>query len=129
MAELIDTLQTIMSNSMKNAGLTDIAIGTVTNANPLEVTLMSTMLPLPREVLILTDNVIEKKITKLGHKHESYQGICSTELADIKCYVNGKPLPSNDEYIILKESLAKGDKVIMLRVLGGQNFIVLSKAF
>jgi hypothetical protein len=53
-------------------------------ANPLEITLKNTMLPLSRRVLILTETVTTPP-------------------------------------------LIVGDKVIMLRVLGGQNFIVLSR--
>lgn len=146
MAELIDTLQQIVGNSMKNAGLTDIVIGTVTKVGPLEVTLVSTMLPLPQEVLILTEPVIEKKIPITDHRHDvthnhvihdTYTGggtsedsnVCSVELKHIICYENGKPLPRRNGYIILNRGLEVGDKVIMLRVLNGQNFIILSRAF
>jgi len=82
--ELVKRIQQIVRNYLANAALTDYAVGTVTKINPLEITLMSTMLPLPSAVLILTETV------------------------------SGR--------------LVVGDKVIMLRVLGGQDYIVLSKA-
>jgi hypothetical protein len=148
--ELIGTIQKIISNALDNAGLTDIVIGTVTQINPLEITLMSTMLPLPQEVLILTESVIEKKLTITDHIHDvnhnhavydtytgggssGFSNICSEELTEIYCYENGKQLPRQDPggnaYIIINRALAVGDKVIMLRVLNGQNFIVLSRVF
>jgi len=133
MAELIDVLQKITGNYMNNAGLTDLVIGTVTKASPLEVTLVNTMLPLPAEVLILTESVVEKKIPITDHKHNVTHNhvinVCSTELGNIVCYEHGKALPRKDGFIILNRALAVGDKVIMLRVLNGQNFIILSRAF
>lgn len=146
MAELIDVLQKITGNVMNNAGLTDLVIGTVTKTSPLEVTLVSTMLPLPAEVLILTESVVEKKIPIVNHKHDvthnhiihdTYSNggtsedsnICGNSLSNIICYENGKALPVQNGFIILNRALAVGDKVIMLRVLNGQNFIILSRAF
>ena len=146
MAELIDVLQKITGNYMNNAGLTDLVIGTVTKVSPLEVTLVNTMLPLPAEVLILTESVVEKKIPITDHKHnvthnhvihDTYtnggssedSNVCSTELGNIICYEHGKALPRKDGFIILNRALGVGDKVIMLRVLNGQNFIILSRAF
>ena len=49
--------------------------------------------------------------------------------ADIVCYENGEALPVKDGYIILNRALEVGDRVIMLRVNGGQRFIVLSRSF
>ena len=54
----------------------------------------------------------------------------STEQAqNIICYEHGEPLPIEDGYIILNRALEVGDRVIMLRVNGGQRFIVLSRSF
>lgn len=67
--DLIEVLQQINQSSMDAYGLSDLAIGTVTQAEPLEVTLRESMAPLPQEVLHLTAAVIEKKIPVLAHAH------------------------------------------------------------
>ncbi|MBD5153794.1 MAG: DUF2577 family protein [Oscillibacter sp.] len=48
---------------------------------------------------------------------------------EIICYEDGKPLPVKDGYIILNRALETGDKVLMLRVMRGQQFIILSRVF
>ena len=50
-------------------------------------------------------------------------------LENIICYEDGKPLPVKDGYIILNRALEAGDKVLMLRVMRGQQFIILSRVF
>ncbi len=50
-------------------------------------------------------------------------------LDKIVCYEDGKPLPVEDGYIILNRALAVGDKVLMLRVARGQQYIILSRVF
>lgn len=48
---------------------------------------------------------------------------------EIVCYEDGKPLPVKDGYIILNRALEAGDKVLLLRVMRGQQFIILSRVF
>lgn len=48
---------------------------------------------------------------------------------EIICYEDGKPLPVKDGYIILNRGLEVGDKVLLLRVMGGEQFIILSRVF
>lgn len=48
---------------------------------------------------------------------------------DIICYEDGKPLPVRDGYIILNRALEAGDKVLLLRVMRGQQFVILSRVF
>jgi len=48
---------------------------------------------------------------------------------EIVCYEDGKPLPVKDGYIILNRALEAGDKVLLLRVMGGEQFIILSRVF
>ena len=151
--DLIEVLQQINQSSMDAYGLSDLAIGTVTKAEPLEVTLRESMAPLPQEVLHLTAAVIEKKIPLLAHAHttsglrhnhsvgtEDGEGktgdgltpdayTSDEQLREIVCYEDGKPLPVEDGYIILNRGLAVGDKVLLLRCMRGQQFIILSRIF
>lgn len=48
---------------------------------------------------------------------------------EIVCYEDGKPLPVKNGYIILNKALEVGDKVLLLRVMRGQQFIILSRVF
>lgn len=157
--ELYEMLLVIAQEAMKGASLTDYATGTVTSASPLEITTDATMQVLKSPVLILTAAVVEKKIPVLAHKHyiktlshthviptgtsgpalvgeylsedslTSQGGSPPLQNESIICYENGEALPVENGYIILNRALEEGDKVIMLRVNGGQRFIVLSRVF
>lgn len=134
--ELKDILQQMTQESMRSAQLTDLQIGTVTSADPLEITISSAMAPLRAGVLYLTVDVVEKKIPVVQHSHtikvsDTFTGggsaTCSTELTNIVCYENGTALPAENGYIIFNRALAVGDKVLLLRVQNGQKFVVLSR--
>ena len=151
--DLIEVLQQINQSSMDAYGLSDLAIGTVTQAEPLEVTLRESMAPLPQEVLHLTAAVIEKKIPVLAHAHttsglrhnhsvsttdddyETSDGLTldaytsDQQLQEIVCYEDGKPLPVENGFIVLNRGLKTGDRVLLLRVMRGQQFIIVSRIF
>lgn len=132
--EFKDILQQLTQESMKSAQLTDLQIGTVTSASPLEITVSTSMAPLQASVLYLTVNVVEKKIPVLQHNHvihDTYTGGGESEdnlmQSDIICYENGTALPVQNGYIILNRALEVGDIVLLLRVQNGQKFVVLSR--
>lgn len=166
--DLIDVLHQVAEDTMSAYGLSDMAVGTVTSADPLEVAVRESMAPLPQQVLRLTSSVIEKKIPVMAHKHTttgfrhshmvsglshsheasegltgasldgSYQTgealtqdgyISDEQLRDIVCYEDGKPLPVENGFIILNRGLAVGDKVLLLRVMRGQQYVILSRVF
>lgn len=134
--ELAEVLYLFAQDAMKNGGLTDLTIGTVTGVNPLEITTKVAMAPLRQQVLFLTEPVVEKKIPILQHNHvihDTYTGGGESEdnlLQDaIVCYEDGKALPVQNGYITLNRALEVGDKVLLLRVMGGKRFIVLSRVF
>ena len=138
---------------------TDLRVGTVTSEEPLEITINPAMAPLRRRQLYLTEPVVEKKIpvlthkhyiSTLGHTHTAPGGATGSALTgsylgedslvsegfnatlqdqNIVCWENGKELPIEDGFIILNRKLETGDKVLLLRVQGGQKFIVLSRIF
>lgn len=67
--ELRDVLHQMMQESLAASQPTNLCIGTVTSANPLEVTINPEMGPLKQQVLYRTSAVVEKKIPVLKHKH------------------------------------------------------------
>ncbi len=132
--ELIDMLHQISQQSQEASQPTDLRVGTVTSANPLEISINPNMAPLQAGVLYLTVSVVEKKIPVLQHNHvihDTYTGGGTSEdnllQSNIICYENGQALPVEDGYIILNRALTVGDKVLLLRVQKGQKFIVLSR--
>lgn len=48
---------------------------------------------------------------------------------EIICMEHGSPLPVKDGYIILNRGLEVGDRVLLLMVLHGQRFVILSRVF
>lgn len=53
----------------------------------------------------------------------------SSALGSVACVENGVTLPVENGYIILNRGLEVGDEVLLLRVSGGQKFIILSRTF
>ena len=96
---LIDTLHNIMQENQDAQKPADIVYGTVISASPLSIQPDISMPPLPASGLILTSGVVAKTAQVQGG-----QGT-----------------------VIINEGLSAGDRVIMLRVLKGNGFIVLSK--
>lgn len=110
--ELIEVINTIIQNNTEAQKLTDICIGTVTSTDPLEIQINPNMPPIPEEALILCEAVreIEEEV------------IITPEFAE--------ELDTQTEVIgTVKRGVAleTDDKVIMLRVLKGQQFIILSR--
>lgn len=128
---LIGVLQEINQQNSAAGQPTDLVIGTVTSADPLEITINTAMAPLKAKVLYLTEPVVEKKIPVLQHLHSTPVGDTDNRLLEsqIICMEHGKELPVEDGYIILNRALETGDKVLLLRVAGGQKFVVLSRLF
>lgn len=67
--ELSDVLNQMMRENLRASQPTNLCIGTVTSADPLEITVSTDMGPLKSQVLYLTSAVIEKKIPVLEHYH------------------------------------------------------------
>lgn len=102
--ELIDTINKIIKNNIDAQKPTDLAIGTVVSTSPLSVSLNANLPPLPEQVLILTD-VVKNHVVKV------YNESGTTEVG---------------RYMI-KADLQVNDKVLMLRCMKGQTYIILSK--
>lgn len=145
---LAEQLYHMMQQNQKAMQLTDLEIGTVVSADPLEISINAAMAPLRREVLYLTAAVVEKKIPVLEHVHSisvlthshsnsagsttsALTGSYDTDkrLTDIAVTENGTMLPVEDGYIILNRGLQVGDSVLILRVQQGQKFVVLSRVY
>ena len=112
---LSDVLHQMMQESQAAAQPTDLRLGTVTKAEPLEISINPQMAPLQRSVLYLTESVVEKTL------RGGPEGMICSE--------NGADLPAQGGTAALNRGLQVGDKVLLLRVQSGQKFIVLSRIF
>lgn len=127
---LAEQLYGMMQKSMAASQPTDYCTGTVTSADPLEITTAMSAAPLRRSVLILTEPVVEKKIPVLQHTHlDSRNGQTTAALKSVQAVEAGATLPVEGGYILLNRGLAVGDRVVLLRVLHGQKYLVLSRVF
>lgn len=142
--QLIDSVQKVVKAYMEGIGMTDMVIGTVTKLVPspfdIEITLEGTMLPIPKPLLRFTSNVIEKYLVIGGHAHQYIDSVgesatpttktTEVSIETITCIENGVALPGGTtNRVTINRGLVQGDKVLMMRVLDGQNFIVLSRVF
>lgn len=100
MDELIGVIQQIVQNTIQAMRLTDKATGTVVSDSPLVIQTDTNMPPLPEAALILTDGVKERVVAV-----EEGEG--------------GR--------VTVTEGLKTGDRVLMLRVQNGNQYVVLSK--
>lgn len=98
---LLDVVQQIVKSCLDSAQLTDMAVGTVTSASPLEITIDVQQAALREEVLIVLDPV------------ES-----SSDFPTISGVLNCRWGSS---------SFSVGDKVLLLSVLHGQKYLVISR--
>lgn len=129
MANLLQEIQAITQQTNHASQPTDYLVGTVTRENPLQIVTETTQAPLEASVLHLTEAVIEKKIL-LRHLHEIPGGGMTEEaLTTTTYYEDGQSIPIENNYAIVNSKLKQGDKVLLLRVAHGQQFIVLSRVF
>ena len=127
--ELKDVIYQMVGEGVRASQPAELRVGTVVSVNPLSISINTAMAPLQQSVLLLTSAVIERKIPVLSHTHTAAGQETSEALEDLACLENGAALPVQSGYILLNRGLQAGDRVVLLRVQGGQKFIVLSRVF
>lgn len=105
---LLEALQQVNKTSMESAQLTDMVAGTVTSESPLEISIDVHQAPLREQVLIMTDAVSPISGDDFF-----------TDVNGELCAIWGQSGHAR--------SLKTGDKVLMLSVRHGQQYIVLSR--
>jgi len=102
--ELLGAFQLAIQQSIKAMKLADMATGTVLSETPLAVQLDVSVPPIPEQALLLTDAVKPKSVT-----------------APVQGGEGGTVT------VVIQEALKAGDKVLMLRVMKGQKYVILSR--
>ncbi|BBH19835.1 phage protein [Paenibacillus baekrokdamisoli] len=84
--------------------------GSVTKADPLEVT-VDQRFTLTADFLIVPESLMEYKID-VKHAHSYSEGVTGDALKD---------------KLLIRRGLGQGDKLILLRVQGGQQYLILDR--
>jgi hypothetical protein len=69
-SNLLTTIQSIAVNAVQSTNPMQYCYGTVTNADPLKIRLNDTTLEITGNSILLTESVVEKKITIQKHTHK-----------------------------------------------------------
>lgn len=102
--------------------------GIVESSNPLKIN-VDQRLPLTEDFLILTNNVKDYK-TKISFNNPGIKNIVKNYSMDNTVGTNYKLAfqdSSVENEVTIYNGLKKGEKVILLRVQGGQQYIVLDR--
>lgn len=125
---MIKQIRNIIDEQMQAYGLSELKIGTVISTSPLKIKI-SDRITLSQEQLLLTEEVLEKKI-KLIHKHNAQTGtfvVKQQTESDSLHLVKGNTENELHPFCIIQEGLKVNDKVIIISAEKNQKFIVLSK--
>lgn len=110
---LIDLIKRTAIAAVESRNPVNVLFGTVTKVDPLEITVHQ-KLKLTKEFLVLTERITRYEVN-LEHDHSYQNGTTSKALTD---KLTKTPI---------RKGLFIGDKVCLLRVQGGHQFIVLDK--
>ncbi len=115
---------------IKNSKLMEYRIGKVLQVNPIRIDFGDNKkITQYGDNLLFTEQVIEKRITLvhghdavgLSHTHSNSAGETSAALA------GSHPTTEKTMSFVINEGIGVGDKLLMLRASGGQQWIILSK--
>ena len=104
--DLVGVIQQIIQANLEAQKLTELEAGTVTSASPLKIKVTADLPDLPEDVFVLTEAV------KAWNEE----------------VVVDYPGGTSQTVTIHHKGLQVGDKVVLLRVLKGQKYIILSRA-
>ena len=126
--KLTDLMKLVAAGVINNMQLPEVYIGKVVNINPLEIRLTAQNI-LPEKYLILTNAVKDHEVdisiswatVDNTHKHgNGNDGQDTTEVTHNHA-VKGR------KKIMIHNGLTQGEKVLLLRTQGGQNYVVVDR--
>lgn len=127
---MYEEMQRWVQDIIANSKLMDIRIGTVKQLSPMKLDIGDNkQITQFGDNLLFTEQVIEKRITLvhshdvtgLSHTHSNTAGETTSALA------GSHPTTDKTMSFVITEGIKSGDKLLMLRVPGGQQWIILSK--
>lgn len=122
MADIVNHIKKIAVNAVNSQKLTDIVYGTVISTNPLKVQIDQKLI-IEKEHLKLTRAVINYEVEMtVDHLTEQTEGGSGYGEYDLHAHeYKGR------KKFLIHNGLVEGDKVTMIRVHGGQQYIVIDK--
>lgn len=119
MPDLLNTLKKAAMDAMSASNPTAIMFGTVSSADPLEV-IVDQRFTLPADFLVIPESLIHFEID-LHHSHEYTDDTGNGSITkETKPALPEKP-------IVIRRGLEAGDKLLLLRMQGGQKYIILDR--
>lgn len=119
MANLLGTLKKAATDAVNAGNPAAVMFGEVTKTNPLEV-LVDQRFTLPADFLLLPESLVHFEI-HLNHSHEYTDDSGSgSATKQTKPALPAKP-------IVIRRGLEAGDKLLLLRVQGGQQYVILDR--
>lgn len=105
---MVDLIKSVALKAVEASNPVNVLLGTVINASPIEIEVHQ-KLRLTKEFLVLTERVTRYEVD-LEHNHGGPTALAG-KLTDTP----------------IRTGLIKGDKVVLVRVQGGHQFVVLDK--
>lgn len=112
--DLIEVINHVIQTNIDAQGLTDLVVGTVATSNPLTIKVSAELPALPQSVLYLCDSV----------KSRAENVKATSLLASLITGLNEGDIIGT---VDVNSGLSVNDKVIMIKAMKGQAYIVLSK--
>lgn len=110
---LVDLIRQASIGAVEASSPVAVLLGTVTKADPLEVN-VEQRFTLTRDFLIVPESLTEYEVD-IQHTHSTSQGNIGGIQPDEVCKV------------VIRKGLQADDKVILLRMQGGRQFVVLDR--
>jgi hypothetical protein len=98
-----------------------VMFGTVTKTNPLEVN-VDQRFTLTEDFLVVTERVTEY-VQNLQHTHDYTDAVGSITLDK----TTAPAQPAGPQNLVIRTGLQAGDSVLLLRIQGGQKYVILDK--
>lgn len=114
MPSLLDLIKTAGADAVNASNPVNVLFGEVITANPLSVK-VDQRFTLPADFLVVPESLTRYEVD-LKHFHRYPDDTQTEQTADA--------LP---EKVVIRPGLSPGDKVLMIRVQGGQRYIILDK--
>ena len=118
---LLEALKQNAIDAYRETNPASVIYGTVVSVEPLAVQI-STKLTVPEEFLLLTRNVKKHKIKV----DVEYEGIGKIKIENVQ-QTGLRELAAEEIEVTVHNELEAGDRVILLQVQGGQEYVVLDK--
>jgi len=106
---LLDVIKRASVDAIEAANPVAVLFGVVTKTAPLEIN-VEQRFTLTEEFLVFTERIRRYQVN-IEHTHPSGIGIG----------------PAPEQRVVVRHGLSVGDKVVLLRVQGGQKYVVLDK--